>query len=100
MKVSLWARTVAAAVAVSCFAPAAFAQAKKAPNPEKVFAKKDADGDGRLSLDEFKSGMKEEAAAKAGGRFKKLDTNGDGALSLEEFTAGMKAAAEKKNKAD
>jgi Ca2+-binding EF-hand superfamily protein len=98
MKVSLLARALVAALAVSCFAPAAFAQEKKAPNPEKVFAKKDADGDGKLSLEEFKAGMKEEQAAKAGARFNKLDKDGDGTLSLEEFSDGMKAGPAKKKK--
>jgi len=62
----------------------------KRPNPAKVFGKKDADADGKLSLDEFKAGMPEKALAKADTRFKKLDTNGDGSLSLEEFEAAMK----------
>jgi Ca2+-binding EF-hand superfamily protein len=100
MKVSLLGRAVVAALSVSCFAPAAFAQAKKAPNPAKVFHRKDADGDGKLTLEEFKTGMKEQAAEKADARFKKLDKDGDGTLSLEEFTDGMKAGPAKKKKGD
>jgi Ca2+-binding EF-hand superfamily protein len=58
-------------------------------DPEKMFKKKDADGNGSLSLEEFKTGMPEKALPKADARFKKLDTNGDGQLSLDEFKAGM-----------
>ena len=34
-------------------------KAKKKPDPAKMFEKKDADGDGALTLDEFKKGMKD-----------------------------------------
>jgi len=64
---------------------------KKAPNPEKVFAKKDANSDGSLSLEEYKTGLKDKALASADKRFKKIDSNGDGKLSLDEFKAGMPA---------
>ena len=89
-------RAVIVAFTAVCLLPgiALAAKEKKAagkqPNPAKVFSKKDADGDGKLSLDEFKSGMPERALTKADARFKKLDTNGDDSLSLEEFEAGMK----------
>jgi Ca2+-binding EF-hand superfamily protein len=69
------------------------AEAKRQPDPEKVFARKDADGDGKLSLEEFKTGMKDKGLANADRRFRKLDANADGKLSLEEFKAGMKATA-------
>jgi Ca2+-binding EF-hand superfamily protein len=80
------------AVAFGCMAPALSADGeKKAPNPEKVFAKKDANSDGSLTLDEFKAGLKDKALASADKRFKKIDSNGDGKLSLDEFKAGMPA---------
>jgi Ca2+-binding EF-hand superfamily protein len=89
-------RAVITAVTVSCLLPGVVLAEKgekgekgKRPNPAKVFGKKDADGDGKLSLEEFKTGMPEKALAKADTRFKRLDTNGDGSLSLEEFEAGM-----------
>jgi Ca2+-binding EF-hand superfamily protein len=69
----------------------------KRPDPARVFKKKDADGDGKLSLEEFKAGMPEKALTKADDRFKKLDTNGDGSLSLEEFEAGMQRQRPKKS---
>jgi hypothetical protein len=59
------------------------------PSPEEIFKKLDTDGDGFLSLEEFKAGPRwQNDQAKAEEVFKKLDTNGDGKLSLEEFKAG------------
>ena len=79
------------AVAAGCMTPALAAQGegKKAPNPEKMFAKKDANSDGSLSLEEFKSGLKDKALENADKRFKKIDANSDGKVSLDEFKAGM-----------
>jgi len=87
---NVW-RAVRVAVACCLAVPAVAADGdKKAPNPEKVFQKRDANGDGSLSLEEFKAGMPEKALTRADARFKKLDANGDGKLSLDEFKAGMK----------
>lgn len=58
---------------------------KKRQSVEDVFKKLDKNGDGKVTLDEFRAfpGIKDkEAAAKA---FKKADANSDGALSLDEF---------------
>ena len=44
---------VAAAESVTLAAP------DKAPDPQKAFSRKDADSDGFLTLDEFKTGMKD-----------------------------------------
>lgn len=81
---------VLTAVAVLAFAarPAAAAD-RPAPDLEKVFKRKDANGDGRLTIEEFKTGMKDKALANADKRFKRVDANGDGAVSLDEFKAGM-----------
>jgi Ca2+-binding EF-hand superfamily protein len=68
---------------------------RKKPDAAKIFQKRDANGDGSLSLDEFKTGMPEKAVARADVRFKKLDTSGDGKLSLEEFKAGMQPRPKK-----
>jgi len=76
-------------------ASALFAQqANPAPStapttPPKRFLKLDKDGDGRISLDEFKAigdPVRRER------RFRRLDTNHDGFLSPEEFAAGIKPA--------
>ena len=86
-------RIVACLAVVAGLAGHACGEEKKAPDPEKVFARKDADKDGSLTLEEFKAGMKPEGAEKAAKRFGKLDANGDGKLSLDEFKAGMKPKA-------
>lgn len=74
--------------------PAEPAKEKKPQaSPEERFKKLDKDGNGSLSLDEFRGKKSAEEASEA---FKKLDTNGDGSLSLEEFSA----AGKKKGKKD
>ena len=61
------------------------AGAKNKPKQSKaqVFKKKDNNGDGFLSLEEFTAGTKK--SAKSAARFAKLDKNSDGKLSLAEF---------------
>jgi len=56
--------------------------------PEELFAKKDADKDGKISKEEFLKGSKD--AAKSEASFTKKDTDKDGFLSKEEFTAAPK----------
>jgi hypothetical protein len=59
------------------------------PNPEEAFKKLDTNGDGTVSLEEFKAGPRAqrnpERAAEA---FAKMDKDGDGKVTLEEFKAG------------
>lgn len=58
------------------------------PNPEEIFIKLDVDGDGNVTLEEFKQGPRQqEDPAKAEEIFKKIDTNLDGSITLEEFKA-------------
>jgi Ca2+-binding EF-hand superfamily protein len=78
------------AVVSAGLAPSASAADKKAPDPAKIFAKRDANGDGSLTLEEFKTGLKDKALEVADKRFKRLDSNGDSKLSLDEFKAGIK----------
>lgn len=67
--------------------PAA-ADAKPKRDPAEVFKKLDANGDGKISLDEFKAGPAgKKDPAKAEEIFKKKDKDGDGFLTLEEFSA-------------
>ena len=73
-------------------------KAKKKPDPAKMFEKKDANGDGFLTLDELKNGMKGKQLENAEKRFKKLDADGDGKVSLEELKAGLNAGGQKKKK--
>lgn len=75
--------SIAAAGSVTLAAPG------KAPDPQKLFSRKDANSDGFLSLEEYKTGMKDKQLEKADQRFKKIDGNGDGKVSFDEFKAGM-----------
>ena len=67
----------------------ALAAPGKPVDPQKAFSRKDANSDGSLTLDEYKTGMKDKQLEKADKRFKKIDTNGDGKVSFDEFKAGM-----------
>ena len=78
-----------AVVALAGLNSTACAAPSKAADPQKTFAKKDANSDGSLTLDEYKSGMKDKQLKNADKKFKKSDTSGDGKLSFDEFKAGM-----------
>jgi len=80
-----------AALAIAC--ATAGAEPPKTPDPQKIFSRKDANSDGFLTLEEFKTGLKDKALEKADTRFKKIDGNGDGKLSFDEFKAGMQKKA-------
>ena len=77
------------------------AKEKAKPNLARVFKKRDKDGDGFLSKEEFLAGRKH--AAKAEKAFTRRDKDSDGKLSRTEFTGKKHKAAKnksaKKNKA-
>jgi Ca2+-binding EF-hand superfamily protein len=81
--------SVAIAAGLLCTLTAAAAEEKKAPDFDKIFKRKDTNADGMLSLEEFKTGLKDKALETADKRFGKSDSNADGKLSLDEFKAGM-----------
>ena len=88
-------RSLLVAAAVACSGPdLAVAQGGKPKgDPEQTFKRRDADGDGFLTEDEFLAAAKdEERKSKMKKRFAKIDVNGDGKLSLDEFKAGVKPA--------
>lgn len=79
------------------------AEAKPAPakpkhDPAAVFKKKDTDGDGFLTKEEFTAKAKD--ATKAETAFTRKDKNSDGKISLDEFTGkpGKGGKGGKKNK--
>src|SRR5947209_2786348 len=61
-------------------------------NPEALFKKLDANGDGKVTKEEFTKFFEQVAAGRLKDRpqlieklFEKLDANGDGSLTLDEF---------------
>lgn len=57
-------------------------------SPEEFFKKKDANGDGKISKEEFVKGSKD--AAKSETQFAARDKDKDGFISKEEFTPAPK----------
>ncbi len=58
------------------------------PSSEDIFKRLDTNGDGFLSLDEFKAGpMAKRDPARAEAIYKKMDVNSDGKVTLNEFKA-------------
>lgn len=57
------------------------ARLESLPTPAEIIAQRDDDGDGRLTLAEFKDGAKRNAEE----RFTKADVDLDGYLTLEEL---------------
>jgi Ca2+-binding EF-hand superfamily protein len=92
MRFDFLTRCLMAAVAFAVFTPAAVMAEETKPkmDPEKVFKRRDTNGDGSISEDEFLAAAKEDQQKEMmKKRFGKIDTDGDGKLSLDEFKAGM-----------
>jgi Ca2+-binding EF-hand superfamily protein len=59
------------------------------------FEEMDANKDGKVSLEEFKSAAPKDAPAeKVEAKFKKFDTNADGSITKEEFDAAVQKMKE------
>jgi Ca2+-binding EF-hand superfamily protein len=92
MRFDFLTRCLMAAIAFAVLSPAAVMAQETKPkiDPEKVFKRRDTDGDGSISEDEFLAAAKEDKQKDTmKKRFGKIDANGDGKLSLDEFKAGM-----------
>jgi hypothetical protein len=92
MRSGVFTRCLMAAVAFAVFTPAAVMAQETKPkmDPEKAFKRRDANGDGSLSEDEFLAVAKEDKQKEMlKKRFGKMESDGDGKLSLDEFKAGM-----------
>lgn len=70
----------------------------KKKSPETIFAKADANSDGKVTLEEFTAVAKK--PEKAATRFAKLDLNSDGTLTLVEITEAIKEKADKKTESN
>jgi Ca2+-binding EF-hand superfamily protein len=57
---------------------------KQRRDPQQIFSRMDANGDGRIELNEFLA-KKTRSEERRMARFKKLDTNADGYITTEEF---------------
>ncbi|OBQ55845.1 EF-hand domain-containing protein [Tamlana sp. s12] len=74
------------------------AQEKKKPDPEKAFKRFDANKDGSVTLEEFKSAKrkKEIPEDKLEKGFNRMDADSDGSVTLEEFKAAQEKGKKKK----
>ena len=76
------------------------AQEKKEPNFEKMLKRFDADGNGSISLEEFKSAKrkKEVPTERLEKNYARIDANNDGSVTLAELKENWAKRKEKKKK--
>lgn len=74
------------------------AQEKKEPDFDKMFKRLDADANGTVSLEEFKSAKRknEVPVERLEKNYARLDADGNGELTLDELKAGWKKGKGKK----
>lgn len=72
-------------LSVECFAKGGKKRANNSPviSAEEMFKKLDLNGDGKLTLAEYKDAKTDQNEAEK--EFKAMDKDGDGAVTLEEF---------------
>lgn len=96
MKLCIQTLAVLAIASGFAFAQDSPKKERKQRDPEAVFKKLDTDGNGSLSLDEFKASpmgkRNEERATKI---FGKMDADSNGSVSLDEFKAHGQGKGEK-----
>jgi hypothetical protein len=80
--------------------PAADAAPKKKRDPGAMFDKKDKDGDGKISMEEWVGKKKDAAADKLKAIFTKKDKDGDGFLTKADMAPKGGKKGGKKKKAD
>lgn len=76
------------------------AQEKKKPDPEKIFKRLDANEDGVITLEEFKSAKRKNEVPdeKLEKNFKRMDADSDGKVTFEELKASREKGKGKKKK--
>lgn len=85
------AATIAALVLALGLSGAALAQDDAPPKGEKAFKMLDANGDGKVTKEEFLAASQKRAEA----RYAKLDPEGKGYLTKEDFAQAREKAREK-----
>ena len=110
-----WFKWLAVSVLALAFSTPAMAQEEKKQGrreretPEQTFKKMDADGDGKVTKDEFTKWVKgnERMAKKAEDdpefidkTFKKMDGDGDGKVSLDEYKKYRESMSNQRKKKD
>jgi hypothetical protein len=80
----------AAALTVAANSAEAAKNSRPKPSPEVIFRKRDKNGDGVLTVQEFVGKRTGGKALKAAKIFQRKDRNGDGVLTFAEFMTSVK----------